>query len=71
MLSATLPILRTILIEGDTFMEENNNIILSVKDLNVKFNLRGKVLHAIRGVSLDVYKGESLALVGESGCEVR
>ena len=49
-------------------MEENNNIILSVKDLNVKFNLRGKVLHAIRGVSLDVYKGESLAIVGESGC---
>ena len=48
-------------------MEENNNIILSVKDLNVKFNLRGKVLHAIRGVSLDVYKGESLAIVGESG----
>lgn len=42
--------------------------ILSVRDLHVKFNLRGKVLHAIRGVSLDVYKGESLAIVGESGC---
>ena len=43
-------------------------VILSVKDLNVKFNLRGKVLHAIRDVSLSVYKGESLAIVGESGC---
>ncbi|MGB8455178.1 MAG: ABC transporter ATP-binding protein [Anaerocolumna sp.] len=42
-------------------------IALSVKNLNVKFNLRGKVLHAIRDISLDVYKGESLALVGESG----
>jgi len=41
--------------------------ILSVRDLNVKFNLRGRTLHAIRGVSLDVYKGESLAIVGESG----
>lgn len=42
-------------------------VILSVKDLEVKFNLRGKVLNAIRGVSLDLYKGESLAIVGESG----
>ncbi len=42
-------------------------IILSVRDLDVKFNLRGRKLHAIRGVSLDLYKGESLAIVGESG----
>ena len=41
--------------------------ILSVRDLDVKFNLRGRQLHAIRGVSLDLYKGESLAIVGESG----
>ena len=41
--------------------------ILTVRDLNIKFNLRGRQLHAIRGVSLDLYKGESLAIVGESG----
>ncbi|MBQ2957508.1 MAG: ABC transporter ATP-binding protein [Clostridia bacterium] len=41
--------------------------ILQVKDLDVKFNLRGRQLHAIRGVSLNLYKGESLAIVGESG----
>ena len=46
---------------------KNQKIILSVKDLNIKFNLRGRQLHAIRGVSLDVYEGESLAIVGESG----
>lgn len=46
---------------------ENREIVLAVRDLNVKFNLRGKVLHAIRNVSLDVYKGESLCIVGESG----
>ncbi len=46
---------------------ENHEVILSVKDLNVKFSLRGKVLHAIRGISMDLYKGESLAIVGESG----
>lgn len=43
------------------------DIILSVQDLDVKFDLRGRTLHAIRGVSLDVYRGESLAIVGESG----
>jgi len=41
--------------------------ILSVQNLNVKFSLRGKTLHAIRDVSLDLYKGETLAIVGESG----
>lgn len=41
--------------------------ILSAKNLHVKFKLRGKVLHAIRGIDLTVYKGESLAIVGESG----
>ncbi len=44
-----------------------DNPLLSVRDLNVMFNLRGKRLHAIRDVSLDIYKGESLAIVGESG----
>jgi oligopeptide transport system ATP-binding protein len=42
-------------------------VILSVKNLHVKFDLRGKTLNAIRGISLDLYKNESLAIVGESG----
>lgn len=46
---------------------DNKNIILSVKDLVIKFKLRGEILTAIREVSLDVYEGESLAIVGESG----
>ena len=48
-------------------MANERETILSVKDLNIKFNLRGRQLHAIRGVSLDLYRGESLAIVGESG----
>jgi len=45
----------------------NNEVILSVKDLVVKFSLRGRILKAIREISLDLHKGESLAIVGESG----
>lgn len=48
-------------------MSENREIVLSVKDLVVKFNLRGQVLTALRGITMDLYKGESLAIVGESG----
>lgn len=48
-------------------MNENREIVLSVKNLVVKFNLRGQVLTALRGITMDLYKGESLAIVGESG----
>ena len=40
-----------------------NEKILSVKDLEVQFKLRGQTLTAIRGISLDLYKGESLSIV--------
>lgn len=46
---------------------EDKKVILSVKDLVIKFRLRGDVLTAIREASLDLYEGESLAIVGESG----
>ena len=46
---------------------EERETILSVRDLNIKFSLRGRTLHAIRDVSLDLHRGESLAIVGESG----
>lgn len=41
--------------------------VLSVENLEIKFRLRGKTLHAIRGISMDLYQGEILAIVGESG----
>ncbi|MGE5678420.1 MAG: ABC transporter ATP-binding protein [Pseudomonadota bacterium] len=46
---------------------ESPEKILSVNDLVIQFNLRGRTLTAIREASLDLYKGESLAVVGESG----
>lgn len=46
---------------------ENKNIILSVKDLEVKFKVRDRVLTAIRNISLDFEEGKVVAIVGESG----
>ncbi len=46
---------------------ENKKVLLSVRDLDVKFRVRGRILSAIRGISLDIYENESIAIVGESG----
>lgn len=43
------------------------NIILSVKDIEVKFMVRGRELTAIRNVSIDFVEGQTVAIVGESG----
>ena len=43
------------------------NVLLSVSNLSVKFRVRGRILTAIRNVSLDIYEDESIAIVGESG----
>lgn len=50
-------------------MSENNDkkVLLSLRNVDVKFNVRGRILSAIRNVSLDIYENESLAIVGESG----
>jgi oligopeptide transport system ATP-binding protein len=43
--------------------------LLSIRHLKVHFDLpkRG-IVHAVDGISLDIFKGETLGLVGESGC---
>ena len=46
---------------------EDKKVLLSIKDLDVKFRVRGRTLTAIRGISLDIYENESIAIVGESG----
>ena len=48
-------------------MAEEKKVLLSVEDLWVKFQVRGRTLTAIRGISLDIYENEAIAIVGESG----
>lgn len=46
---------------------EEKKVLLHIDNLHVKFRVRGRVLTAIRGISLDIYENESIAIVGESG----
>ena len=48
-------------------MAENKKVLLSLRNVSVKFNVRGRILTAIRNVSLDIFENESIAIVGESG----
>jgi peptide/nickel transport system ATP-binding protein len=41
--------------------------ILQVKELSVTFQSRGEEVQAVRGVSFEIHKGETLGIVGESG----
>ena len=45
----------------------NEEKFLSVRDLVVEYTAGGSVVHAVNGVSFDMKKGETLALVGETG----
>src|ERR1700693_5519141 len=42
--------------------------LLRIENLVVEYHLHGNIVHAVSGVSLDVLPGETLGLVGESGC---
>lgn len=45
----------------------NNEVLLSVSDLEVVYTSAGAVVHAVNGVDFEIKRGESLGLVGETG----
>jgi len=47
---------------------EQNYSILEIRDLSVSFSVAGVKTHVLDGISFDVPKGESIGVVGESGC---
>ncbi len=56
-------------------MSDNRPVIMKVEHLTKEFELKSKIfgakpqiLHALNDVSLDIYEGETLGVIGESGC---
>lgn len=43
-------------------------VLMQARGIRKEFKATGKIVHAVSGVDMDIYKGETLALVGESGC---
>ena len=48
-------------------MSETKEQILKIRDLDITFQTTAGKVHAIRGVNIDLMKGETVAIVGESG----
>lgn len=44
-----------------------SNVLLKYRGLDVTFEMDGLKINALRGIDLDVYKGEVLGVMGESG----
>ncbi|MGN0401515.1 MAG: ABC transporter ATP-binding protein [Acetatifactor sp.] len=48
--------------------DNKKEVLISVRNLCKEFKSNGRTIHAVNQVNLDIYKGETMGLVGESGC---
>jgi peptide/nickel transport system ATP-binding protein len=54
---------------GSAHLRPDGDVVLRVEDLVVEFPVgHGRTVHAVSGISFDLVRGETLGLVGESGC---
>ena len=48
--------------------EKINDPLITVKDLHVEFDVRDGIVHSVDGASFNIYRGQTLGVIGESGC---
>lgn len=53
---------------GTAHLRPDGDVVLRVENLVVEFPVHGGTVQAVSGISFDVRRGETLGLVGESGC---
>jgi len=56
---------------GQTFVNpsmDSRPTLLEVRDLKVEFNIRGGVIKAVDGLTFDIKRGQTVGIIGESGC---
>jgi putative ABC transport system ATP-binding protein len=53
---------------GQTAGRQDGRVVLKASELRKDYPMNGEVVHAVRGVSLDVIEGSYSAIVGPSGC---
>ena len=46
----------------------SENTVLEVENLCVDFKVRGKIVHILSNISFNLSRGETLGIIGESGC---
>ena len=45
-----------------------DNLLLNVEDLQIKFKTTNGIIEAVKNISFTIFKGESIGIIGESGC---
>ena len=54
---------------GYAHLRDSDDVVLALRDIVVEFRVGGgRVVNAVSRISIDVRRGETLAIVGESGC---
>jgi len=46
----------------------DNNVLVEIQDLRIEFDVRAGIVKAVDGVSFDIKRGQTLGVIGESGC---